>query len=136
MLDLEIAKNLLKKNKDSLVIVKRGKVLFETSSPGIRGLLTAVEEIGKELKGAAVADKIVGEAAAQVCAYSRVIRVFATTLSQCGKDVLDKNHIRYEYENIVPHILNSMKTNLCPFEKLVSGSKSPEEAFKRLKQSA
>jgi len=136
MLDLEIAKNLLKKNKDSLVIVKRGKVLFETSSPGIRGLLTAVEEIGKELKDAAVADKIVGEAAAQLCAYSRVIRVFAATLSQCGKDVLDKNNIRCEYENMVPHILNSMKTDLCPFEKLVSGSKSPEEAFKRLKQSA
>lgn len=136
MTDLEIAKNLLKKNNDSLVIVKGGKVLFETSSPGIRGLLIALEKIGKKMNGAAVADKIVGEAAAQLCAYSRVIKVFAMTLSQCGKDVLDKNNIGYEYENLVPHILNSMKTDLCPFEKLVIGSKSPEEAFKRLKQSA
>ena len=134
MNDLDIAKNLLKENNDTLVIVKRGKVLFETNSPGIRGLLAAIEKIGKELKASAVADKLVGEAAAQLCAYSNVLEVFAVTLSQCGKDVLEKNNIRYEYENLVPHILNSNKTDLCPFEKMVIGSNSPQEAFRKLKR--
>jgi len=134
MQDLDIAKDVLRKNNENLVIVKDGRVLFETSSPGIRGLLTAVEKIGKDLKGSVVADRIVGEAAAQLCAYSNVVKVFAVTLSQCGKDVLERSKIGYEYENLVPHILNSMKTDLCPFEKLVVGSKGPEEAFERLKQ--
>jgi len=134
MQDLAVAKNVLKKNNDNLVIVKDGRVLFETNSPGIRGLLTAVEKIGKELKGSAVADKIVGEAAAQLCAYSNIIKVFAVTLSRCGKDVLEKNGIGYEYENLVPHILNFKKTDLCPFEKLVEECKSPEEAYERLRQ--
>jgi len=134
MQDLAIAKNVLKKNNDTLVIVKKGRVLFETNSPGIRGLLTAVEKIGKELKDSAVADKLVGEAAAQLCAYSNVTGVFAVTLSHCGKDVLEKNNIDYEYENLVPHILNFNKTDLCPFEKLVMGCKSPEEAYEKLKQ--
>lgn len=134
MRDLDIAKNVLKKNNDSLVIVKNGRVVFETNSPGIRGLLTAIEKIGKGLKGSAVADKIVGEAAVQLFAYSNVIIVFAVTLSQRGKNVLEKNDIRYEYENLVPHILNSKKTDLCPFEKLVTGCKNPKEACEKLKK--
>jgi len=134
MHDLDIAKNTLKKNNDTLVIVKKGSVLFETNSPGIRGLVTAIERIGKGLKGSAVADKLVGEAAAQLCAYSNVHKVFAVTLSHCGKDVLEKNKIGYEYENLVPHILNRKKTDLCPFEKLVTGCRSPEEAYEKLKQ--
>jgi putative ribosome biogenesis GTPase RsgA len=135
MQDLDIAKNLLKKNNDTLVIIKGGKVLFETNSSGIRGLLTAIEKIGERMKGSAVADKLVGEAAAYLCAYSNALEVFAGTLSQCGKNVLEKYHIHFEYENLVPHILNLKKTDLCPFEKIVTGSRSPDEAFKRLKQS-
>jgi len=135
MQDLDIAEDLLKKNNNSLVIVKNGRVLFETNSPGINGLLAAMEKIEKELKGSTVADKIVGEAAAQLCAYSNVINVFAVTLSQCGEDVLEKNNIGYKYENLVPHILNFKKTDLCPFEKLVTGCNSPEEAYEKLKKS-
>lgn len=134
MQDLDIAKNLLKRNNDTLVIVRNGEVLLETDSSGIQGLVAAIEKIGEELKGSAVADKLVGEAAAQLCAYSDVLEVFAVTLSKCGKGVLEKNHIRYEYENLVPHILNLNKTDLCPFEKIVTGSRSPEDAFRRLKK--
>jgi len=134
MQDLKIAKCALKKNNTTLVIVKNGRVMFETNAHGIRGLLTAIEKIGKEMKGSAAADKIVGEAAAQLFAYSDTIEVFAVTLSQCGKDVLEKSNIRYEYENLVPHILNFKKADLCPFEKLVKGCSNPREAYEKLKQ--
>jgi len=135
MQDLEIAKNLLKNKNNTLVIVKKARVLFETSSPRIRGLLTAVEELGEAMRGSSVADKIVGEAAAQLCAYSRAAEVFAVTLSECGKDLLERHNINYEYENMVPHILNATKTDLCPFEKVVAGSRNPEEAYERLRHS-
>lgn len=135
MQDLDQAKNVLKKNNDTLVIVKKGRVLFETNSSGIRGLLEAIERVERGLKGSAVADKLVGEAAAQLCAYSNVNKVFAVTLSRCGKDILEKHEIGCEYENLVPHILNFNKTDLCPFEKLVAGSGSPKEAYERLKES-
>jgi len=132
--DLEKAKNSLRTSNYSLVIVKNGHVLFETNTSGIRGLLTAVDEVGRDIEGSAVADKIVGEAAGQVCAYSQVREVYAVTMSQCGKNVLEENGIHYEYEDLVPHILNMKKTDLCPFEKLVAGSSSPKEAFERLKR--
>ena len=134
MRDLDMAKDLMKTNKRSLVIVKNREVLFETNTSGIRGLLMAVEKIGEDMEDSAVADKIVGEAAAQLCAFTHVREVYAVTLSQCGKDVLEKNDIRYEFEDLVPHILNMRKTDLCPFEKIVAGSSSPKEALERLKK--
>lgn len=134
MKDLDLAKNLLRESNCALVIVKDGRVLFKTNASGIRGFLTALDKIGKSIKGSAVADKIVGEAAAQLCAYSHVREVYAVVLSQFGKDVLERNGIRYEFENMVPHILNMKKTDLCPFEKIVAGSATPQEAFERLRK--
>lgn len=136
MKDLDVAKNRLSEENRALVIVRNREVLFETSASGIRGFLLAIERIGKNMAGSALADRIVGEAAAQLCVYSRVREVYAVVLSQCGKDVLEKNDIHYEFENLVPHILNMKQTDLCPFEKLVAGSKSPEEAHERLRKRA
>jgi hypothetical protein len=134
MKDLDVAKDLLTRSNCALVIVKDGQVLLETNASGIRGFLIALDKIGKNMEGSALADKIVGEAAAQLCAYSHVREVYAFILSQCGKDVLEKNGIDYEFENLVPHILNMKQTDLCPFEKLVAGSRSPEEAHERLRR--
>jgi len=134
MKDLDIAKNRLIEENYALVIVKNREVLFETDASGIRGLLVAVERIGKDMKDSALADRIVGEAAAQLCVYSHVREVYAAILSQCGKQVLEKYRVHYEYENLVPHILNMKKTDLCPFEKAVAGSNTPEEAYERLRR--
>jgi len=134
MKDLDLAKDLLRKNNRALVVVKNGQILLETSASGIRGFLVALDKIGKNIEGSALADKIVGEAAAQLCAYSHVHEVYAVVMSQCGKDVLEKNNIHYEFERLVPHILNVKQTDLCPFEKLVAGSRSPEEAHERLRR--
>ncbi len=134
MKDLDVAKKLLLEKNCALIIVKNKEVLFETNASGIRGFLAALDKIGKKIEGSALADRIVGEAAAQLCAYSHVSEVYAVVMSHCGRDVLEKNHIHYEFENLVPHILNVKHTDLCPFEKLVAGSKNPEEANERLRK--
>ena len=134
MKDLELAKEVLRKHDCALVIVKAGRILHETNASGIQGFLKALDEVGRNIEGSSVADKIVGEAAAQLCAYSHLFAVCAVVLSQCGRDVLENNNIHYEFENLVPHILNMKHTDLCPFERLVAGSRSPKEAYERLRR--
>ncbi len=136
MKDLDLARDLLRKSNCALVIVKDGQVLLETNAPGIRGFLMALDKIGKNMEGSSLADRIVGEAAAQLCAASHVREVYAVVLSQAGKNVLVKNHIHHEFESLAPHILNMKKTDLCPFEKIVAGSDTPEEAYRRLREKA
>ena len=134
--DLELAKSRLKDRDLTLVIVKEGKVIFETRSQGVGGFLQAIEKLGKRLVASAVADKIVGAAAAMLCVYSEVSSVFAVTISEEGIRVFEDNDIIYQFENGVPNILNHDKTDICPFEKLVIGSREPKQAYTKLKSFA
>jgi len=135
-LDLKLAKSRLKEGDLTLVIAKEGKVIFETSSQGVSAFLQAIEKFGKGLTASSVADKIVGAAAAMLCAYSEVSSVFAVTISKEGIKVLKDNGIFYQFENRVPNILNYDRTDVCPFEKLAVGSRNPKEAYVKLKSFA
>ena len=134
--DLELAKSRLKDRDLNLVVVKVGQVIFETRLQGVGGFLQAIEKLGKRLVASSVADKIVGAAAAMLCVYSEVSSVFAATISEEGIKVLENNQIIYQFENEVPNILNHDKTDVCPFEKLVIGSRDPKEAYTKLKSFA
>lgn len=135
MLDLKLAELRLKQKNLNLVVAKDGKVIFETRSHGMSGLLQAIEKLGKRLVKSAVADKIAGRAAAILCVYSEVASVFAVTISEEGIKVFEENNIFYKFENRVPNILD-YKGDICPFEKLVMSVTNPEEAYKSLKSFA
>jgi hypothetical protein len=134
--DLEFAKLKLTKEDLSLVIVKKGKVIFETKKQGISGFLQAIEKLDKKLVAASAADKIVGVAAAMLCVYAGVASVFALTISEGGIRVLEDNSISCRFEKKVSNILNRGKSDVCPFEKLAMASGSPDEAYVKLKSLA
>lgn len=131
--DLDIGKNKLAQKDLNLVIVKNGKVLFETKSHGIGDLLKAINKLQNDIKDSSVADRIVGRAAALLFVFSGVAAVFAVIASDGGIKVLKKNNIFCEYENRVTNVLNMKKTDVCPFEKLVAKLSSPEKAYEMLK---
>jgi hypothetical protein len=131
--DLDVAKNRLIQKNLSLVIVKNCKVLYETESHGIGDLLKAINQIQNQMKGASVADRVVGRAAALLFVFSGVKAVFAVTASDGGIDVLKENSVFCEYENRVTSVLDLKRTDVCPFEKLVAKLSSPEKAYETLK---
>lgn len=132
--DLEAARQRLKDKELSLVFTKNSKVIFETDVEGLRGFLQAIEKLGGSLSEASVADKIVGKAAALLCAYCKAKAVFAVTMSQSGLETLKTHKIPCQYENLAPTILNRKKTDRCPFEKLVQDTADPKEAYDGIRQ--
>jgi len=133
MTDLEKAKRILKEKNQSLVIVKNGRTIFSSDSSGIYSLLQAIEKLGEQLSEASAADKVVGKAAALLLAYSRVVGVYAATLSRKGLKTLSRHGIPVEYDLLVPEILDKEGKDRCPFEKLTSGIESPDHAYEAIK---
>ena len=131
--DLELAKQRLGRENLSLVIAKKGRVLFETQARGISGLLEAIKKIGKNIRYSSVADRIVGRAVALLLVYSGVTSVYAVTISDGGIEVLKNLNILSEFDKRVPNILNLKKTDVCPFEKLVAKVSDSKEAYETLK---
>ena len=134
--DLELARLRLIDEDLSLVIVKNGKVIFDTKKQGISGFLQAIEKLDKSLVASSVADKIVGVAAAMLCVYAGVSSVFALTISAEGIKVLEDNNVTYRFRKTVSNILNRSKTDVCPFEKMAFASVNSEEAYVKLKSLA
>jgi hypothetical protein len=131
--DLELAENELKSRRMNLVIVKNGVVLYQSAASGMRGLLQAIEEYNGELAGTAVADKIVGRAAAMLCVYSEVKSVFAITITEGALKLLTKNRVAHKFEKYVRKLMNSQGTDVCPFEKAIRDIDDPKEALKILR---
>jgi len=131
--DLNLAKQRLDQKNLSLVVTKKDRVLFETESHGISGLLKAIKQLQYNMAGSSVADRIVGRAGALLLVYSGVVAVFAVTASDGGIEVLRNNHVFHEFGRQVPRILDSKKVDICPFERLVAEFSDPKKAYEELK---
>jgi hypothetical protein len=130
--DIDLARALLEEDKWNLVIVKEGRVLFDSRERGIAPFFQAVQRLGKGLHNAAVADRVVGLAVAMLCLHARVRYVYGATVSQGAFDMLEKSGLAVECENTVPHISNYNGTGLCPFEKLAGSCQKPAQLMKEL----
>jgi len=130
--DVELARKKLMAEVLSLVVVKQGRTLFTSSESGVRGLIEAIRECGSSLNGAALADRIVGKAAALLCAYAKISRVYACVMSRPGSAVLRRFLVPFEHRTLVRNILDRHRTGICPFEKLVLDVDSPNVAFTRI----
>jgi hypothetical protein len=131
--DLKIAKIKLRENGLTIVIVKDSKVLFESALHGVSAFLKALDKLGYQMKGASVADKVVGKAIALLCVYAGVEAVYASVLSIKAKQVLEEYDVYFEWDRIVEKILDASGRDVCPFEKAAMEIDSPKEAYRKLK---
>ncbi len=116
----------------SMVIVKNGRVLFESREHGLSGLVEAIDKCGSLLRGSSMADRVVGRAAAMLIAYAGIVNVYASTLSVHGRRELEKRGVRYWYGELVQYIAGR-DGGLCPFERMVMGVSDPVEAYRKIK---
>jgi len=110
MKDIEMAVELLEKDKLALAIVKDGKVIFTSSDKGVKRK--------NELEGASVADRVTGKAAAVLCTYAGIKQLKTRLISDNAINVLKETNILYEYDEHAPYIKNRDKTGMCPVETL------------------
>ena len=130
MTDLRIAKEGLAGH--TICLCKDGKRIFGDKR-GISPMMEFIKE-GTDLNGYSVADLVVGKAAALLFVKCGIKNVFAKTISESGKNVLEKYGIFCEYETLTEKIINRAGTDICPMEKAVSNTENAEEAYELLKK--
>ena len=133
MKDLEIAKKELKNKGLTLVIVKKGKIIFKTKEHKIVGFLSAIEQFGKSLECSSIADRVVGQAIALLCVYAKVKAIYGEVISNNAKKVLEKSQISIEWNSLVGDILDLEKKQVCPFELKAMSMSDPEHTYFELK---
>ncbi len=121
-------KNMLKEQlKDSSLVVYKNNETETFNEKGVEPLLNYLDK--SDFKGAYMFDRVVGRAAAYLYVYGEADYVYAATISKPAIEILKKNHIKYEAENVVDEIQNSSKTGLCPFEELTKDALNATQAY-------
>ncbi len=127
--DLAQARALLDSESHAIVFVRDGLVLGVGDRRGVIDLLGMAETLGPSAAGAAVADRVVGRAAALVYRRLGVTAVYAQLLSEGGAAALAEGAILTQWNMRVAQILNRTHDGLCPFEQAAATVDDPADAI-------
>jgi len=131
--DMEELKGLLQREDVRGVIRSANGIIREFHRQGVADLFALLTEEPQLLKGATVADRVIGRGAALLMVKGGVKEVFAFVMSQPALDVLRQAGIPAAYATLQPNIINRTGTDICPIEKLTASTSDPDEAYRRIK---
>lgn len=123
----------LKQTGLTLYVENNNTRLFESRDPMLFPLYQCLTEHREDMAGSIVVDKIVGGAAAYLCALGKVSQVITPTVSEPAIHIFRAYNIRLYAERIIPFVINRQGTGLCPMEKLSRQFDDPEAFFEHLK---
>ena len=119
-------KEILLKGNYSCVISNEG-LTYTFTQPGVRDLYGLLQEKPELLKGASVADKVIGKAAATLMILGGAKEVYADVISLSALAFLRKAEVIVTFGQTVPYISNRDNTDMCPLEKMCADKQSSEE---------
>ena len=130
---LERAKSLLKSTDSTIAVVSVDDV-FTSHERGVKPLIHLLTEKKGFLKGASVADKVIGKAAALLMVLGEIKEVHTLIISEPAIKVFEKYNIPCFYDKKVERIVNRNGDGLCPMESLCLDVEEPKEAFTKIKE--
>lgn len=108
-------------------VIRSGSTMRIFRERGVRDLHRLLTSEPQFLRGALVADKVVGKGAAALMILGCVEGLYAGVLSRPARDLLVGAGVRTICDTLVPHIVNRAKTDRCPLEKRCDEAATAEE---------
>jgi hypothetical protein len=123
-----------KDSRDTLRIYQGNQCVFKSDREMLAPLVEFIttRDCAGTGEGIVVLDKIMGNAAALLCARAGAVRVYSPLGSELAAGSLQACKIQYFMEQVVPFIIARNGKDMCPMEKL-SLNKSPDEFYEAVK---
>lgn len=119
---------------DATFVAVRDGWIFISHDRGIAPIMKLLSEEEDALRGACVADNVIGKAAALLLCYAGIDRLYAKIISDHAIEALRNQSPAYEFGRSVPYIVNRAGNGMCPMEQLVLDISRPDEAYLVLKE--
>ena len=118
----------------TLVVKSDDGTIHRFTQRGVKDLLTLVAESPETLKGALIADKAVGKAAAACMVVGGVKPVHADVMSEPALALLKQDGVEAGYGTLVDHIINRTGDGWCPMERLSRDENDPAVIIQKVKE--
>jgi len=131
--DMELARRVIGSEDVSVVVVQYEKVWRQKKGSGLRPFLEVIEELGDDIRGCVIGDRVLGRASALLCRYVQAGAVYSPCGTKTGIALLIMGGVPCQVDHMIPFIKNR-DGEMCPFEKMLGGIESPDKAYKILKE--
>lgn len=111
---------------DYSCVVRNGPVVRTFTRPGVADLYSLLKGDAAFLKGAMVADKVIGKAAAALVVLGGVKELYAEVISLSALMLIRDAGIEVNFSVLVPYIRNRNGDDWCPLETLCYKVKKAE----------
>lgn len=118
----------------SLVAVAADGTVTTGHLRGVADLWRMLSAPSEPLRGAVVADKVVGKGAAAIMAAAGVAALHADVISRPALQLLAAEGIPAAYTHAVPGIINRAGTGPCPVEALCAEATTPAHCLPLIHQ--
>lgn len=96
---------------------------------GVIDLYELLRERPALLRGAFIADKVVGKGAAAIMAAARIAALHTPVISQGALALLNAEGVTVTYGEAVPNITNRSGTGICPVESLCASAQTSADCL-------
>ncbi len=117
---------------NSLQVYEGDNLIFASSKDRLLPLLEYIDRFAAYHQQVVIFDKVIGRAAALLCARASCREVYSPLGSQLAVKALDEYGIKYHLTKVVPYIQQLGRDDMCPMEKL-SLDKGPEEFYEAIR---
>ena len=110
-------------------VIANNQTVMSFHERGVKDLHRLLHDQTQPLKGAFIADKVVGKGAAALMIAGEVKWVYAKVISRAALALLDSSDTEVEYEVEVAYIVNRSGTGVCPVEQLCATYTSAKDCL-------
>ncbi len=126
--------DILHREACSLVVRAADGRLTTYNKPGVRDLIWLLDNEPDRLRGAHIADKVIGKAAAALLVQGGVVEAYADVLSRRALSLLEASGMEYTCSQMVDAIVIPEGDSRCPLEQIVGDAQTAYEAEALLRQ--
>ncbi len=125
---IERLKNILS-HGDYTIVVGNPAVerIFTSRERGVKALVHLIDNDPELLRGATIADKVVGRAAAALMLRSGVSRLHSRVITSAAVDMLRNAGTTVDFDTETDMIANRARTGRCPLDTLCAPLSDPAE---------
>ena len=117
----------------TLAVANHGEVRTFTRR-GVADLAGLLETDPGFLHGSAVADKVVGRAAAALMILGGVERLHTRVISRHALSLLDESDMHVQWDEVTAHVINRTGDGWCPLETLCRELATPQQCYAAIRK--
>lgn len=107
-------------------VIANGKETRTFTQRGVADLYDLLTMEPEFLKGAIIADKVVGKGAAALMILGEIKELYTDVISTKALELFQKSEVKVDFTQEVPFIWNRNHTGWCPVETMCSEENSAE----------